>query len=155
LVEFQQKLSGKLTLYVRQLAWLHATPKPDEKTKRAKTADPVKTLSRLDQMKRDGVVPAMPFNPAPHILSRLIEIGLTESNGMGATPLSWREINEWQRAMSIELAPWEARLIRRLSVEYLTEGRRAESENCPPPWRAEVTQRERDLEQARLEMLLG
>ncbi len=136
------------------MAFLHAVPKPDERTKRAKTDAP-DTRSRFDLLKRDGITPQMPPNPAPHILSRLIEIGLSESNGMGATPLSWREINEWQRAMSIDIPPWECRLIRRLSIEYLAEGRRAESENYPAPWRAEVTQRERDAEEARLMMLLG
>jgi hypothetical protein len=73
---------------------------------------------------------------------------------MGAGPVSWREINEWQRATGINLPAWEARLIRRLSSEYLAETRRAESENCPPPWRAEVTQREREVELARLQMVL-
>lgn len=106
-------------------------------------------------MKRDGIKPEMPPNPMPHIVERLIEIGLTESNGMSAVPLSWQSIAAWQFDVGIRLAPWEARLIRRLSTEYLAEGRRAESENCPPPWRIEVTQREREIEQARLQMLLG
>ncbi len=106
-------------------------------------------------MKRDGVPISMPPNPMPHLIDRLIEIGLTEAAGMGVVPLSWREIEAWQHNVHVALAPWEARLIRKLSVEYVAEGRRAESENCPPPWRAEVTAREREVEEARLRMVLG
>lgn len=137
------------------MAWLNAAPKPDARTKRAQIEKDAPAISRAEQMKRRGIVPRMPPNPAPHIINRLVEIGLTEAAGMWAGPLSWLSINEWQRATGINLPPWEARLIRSLSVEYLAEGRRAESENCPPPWRAEVTQREIDTEVARLRMVLG
>ncbi|WP_249403620.1 hypothetical protein [Sphingomonas sp. CFBP 13720] len=137
------------------MAWLSATPKPDALTKRAKTAEPGEQVSRLDAMKRAKIVPPMPPNRAPHIIARLIEIGITEAAGMGSVPISWREISEWQRNTGVSLSAWEARLLRTLSNEYLAEGRRAESENCPPPWRMEVTRREIDTEAARLRMLLG
>lgn len=140
------------------MAWLNTTPKPDstiKPSKRTKTAAAAPRFSRLDLLKRDKITPQMPPNPAPHIVEWLIDIGLSESHGMGQSPISWREINEWQRATSIELAPWEAKLIRTLSVAYLAEGRIAESETCPPPWRGEVSQREREVEKARLQMVLG
>ncbi|WP_223799116.1 hypothetical protein [Sphingomonas nostoxanthinifaciens] len=137
------------------MAWLAATPKPDERTRRAKREKDRPGISRLDAMKRHGVEPEMPVNPAPHIINRLIEVGLVEAAGMGASPMSWREINDWQRATGVDLSAWEARLLRRLSSEYLAEGRRAESENCPPPWRAPVTAREREVEQAQLMTVLG
>lgn len=97
----------------------------------------------------------MPPNPAQHITERLMEIGLVEAGGMGPAPLSWREIEAWQRATGVHLAPWEAKLIRRLSADYISEGRAAESENCPPPWRAPVSRRELDVAEERLRMLLG
>lgn len=137
------------------MAWLNAVPKPPAGTKRAARADDLPQVSRLDRLKADKVEVAMPPNPAPHIVTRLIEIGLTEQAGMGAAPLSWGEINEWQRSTSVSLPPWEARLIRRLSTEYLAEGRKAESENSPPPWRAPVSQRELDADEERLRALLG
>ena len=96
----------------------------------------------------------MPPNLAPHIIDRLIEIGLTEPAGMGVGPVSWREIDAWCNR-TIDLPPWEARLLRSLSVAYVAEGRRAESENCPPPWRWEPSEREREAEMARLRMVLG
>jgi hypothetical protein len=136
------------------MAWLAATPKPPAGSKRAQTGQAPK-ISRIDQLKKDGIVPHMPANSVPHITQRLIEIGITESNGMGSAPLSWRELSEWQRNTAVDLAPWEARLIRQLSVAYVNESRRAESETCPPPWQAEVTQRELEVAEAKLRMVLG
>lgn len=130
-------------------------PKPDARSKRARIEPTGPRLSRLDELKRQKITPVMPPNPAPHLIDRLIEIGLTEAAGMGAVPLSWREINAWCDRTGVDLQPWEARLIRTLSSIYLAEGRRAESETCPPPWRAPVTARERETEEARLRMVLG
>lgn len=132
-------------------------PKPAEGTKRAKMSDTAAspTLSRMADLKAKKIPVQMPPSPAYHLVEYFIEMGMSEAAGMGMVPLSWREINAWCDRTRVDLAPWEARLIRRLSTEYLAESRRAESENCPPPWRAEVTRRELDVEQAQLEMLLG
>jgi len=137
------------------MAWLHAAPKPPEGTRRAKAAAPAKALTRLERMKKDGIAPKMPSNPAPHIVARLIEIGITETTGMGPAPLSWREIDAWQRHTGVPLPPREARLLRQLSLSYIAESRRAEDETCPPPWRAEVTQRELDVAEEKLRLVLG
>lgn len=137
------------------MAWLHAVPKPPEGSRRAQIAGQAHPLSRLDQMKRNGVEPKMPPNPLPHLINWLIEIGITESSGMGPLPLSWREIRAWQNSVHVRLAPWEARLLRHLSVAYIAQGRKAESENCPAPWRTEVTRREREIEEEVLRTVLG
>jgi hypothetical protein len=109
----------------------------------------------MERNKRDGVPIGMPPNPAPHITGWLIEIGLTEGGGMAAAPISWRSIRAWRLEVGLSLEPWQVRMLRRLSVEYLEESRHAESESRPPPWRAEVTQRERDVELQQLMLLLG
>lgn len=106
-------------------------------------------------MKKDGIPVQMPSNPAPHIVSRLIEIGITETSGMGPAPLGWGEIDSWQRCTKVRLAPWEARIIRKLSIAYIAESRRAESENCPPPWHAVVTVPEMASEIRQLKSVLG
>lgn len=97
----------------------------------------------------------MPPNPAPHITDWLIELGITEAAGMGAAPLSWREIAAWADGICVPVQPWERRLLRRLSATYLAEGRKSESEHCPPPWRMGVTAREREVEEAQLRSVLG
>lgn len=137
------------------MAWLHATPKPPEGSKRAKANLPTHRLSRLDQMKRDGVTPQMPPNPLPHLISRLIEIGLTQPGGMGPVPLTWQEIAAWQQLTGVALSSWEARTIRHLSIAYLGETAKAESETCPPPWKPRVTAAEQDAELAGLRDVLG
>ncbi len=137
------------------MAWLHATPKPDARSRRGKEKPAVSRLSRIDDLKRKKINPPMPPNPAPHITDWLIEMGLTEAAGMGAVPISSRELAAWQDNTCVRLQPWEARLIRELSKAYLAEGRVAESENCPPPWRAPVTQRELEIEEAQLRAVLG
>ena len=137
------------------MAWLNATPKPDPRSRRGKAAEHVTRNSRIDDLKRQKITPQMPPNPAPHMIDRLIEIGLTEAAGMGSAPLSWREIDAWCARTRVDLPPWEGRLIRRLSIAYLAESRLAESETCPPPWRAEVTARELEAAEASLWAVLG
>lgn len=106
-------------------------------------------------MKADKIVPPMPPNPAPLLISRLIEIGLTEAAGMSNGPLSWQSIKAWQDVMGVRLSRRDAKTIRRLSVEYLAEGRKAESENCPPPWASKPTKRQQEVEVDRLRLVLG
>jgi hypothetical protein len=101
-------------------------------------------------MKRAGSQPQMPHNPMPHVIDRLFEIGLTEAVGMGVGPISWATINAWQRAVMVTLPPWEARLLRRLSADYVAENRLAEDEGRPPPWRTDLTARDRVAVGARI-----
>lgn len=137
------------------MAWLNATPKPDPDSARGKAQAGKPALSRIEQLKRDKIEPPMPPNPAPHIVNRLLEMGLVEAAGMGTVVLSWREIVAWQEGTWTSIAPWEARLIRRLSAAYLAESRLAESENRPAPHHTGPDQRMIDTEQARLEAVLG
>jgi hypothetical protein len=138
------------------MAWLHAAPRPDPDSQRGKAAaeSKIKPVSRLEELRKQKIEPAMPPNPAPHIIDRLLEMGITEGE-MSAKPLSWCEIVAWQQGVWVRLAPWEARLIRRLSAAYVTESRAAESENCPAPWHSGPDQRAIDTEQARLMAVLG
>lgn len=107
-------------------------------------------------MRASGIQhPPMPPNPAPHITDRLVEMGLTEAAGMGAVPLSWREIDAWCRRCAIDLPPWEGRLMRRLSADYLAESRRAEKETCPPPWLAPANEAVIQAELRMLDAVLG
>ncbi len=147
--KFYAGLARELTLYARHLAWLHATPKPPEGSKRAARAT-YKPVTRLATMTGRKITPAMPPNRMPHIITRWIEIGMTAGGGMAPAALSWLEINEWQKATCVTLSPWEARTIHALSVAYIAEGRRAEEETCPPPWRAPVSAQERASEESAL-----
>ena len=108
-----------------------------------------------EQMKAQKLRIKLPPNPAPIVIDHLNEMGLTEAAGMGAAPLSWQTLFAWQQVTGVLLPAWEARLIRHLSSAYLTESRKAESENCPAPWRGEITQSDRDAEDRLLREALG
>jgi hypothetical protein len=136
------------------MAWLAAIPKPPAGSRREKLGLGAK-ISRADQMKKDKITPQMPPNPMPHIIERLIEIGLTEPAGMGVAPISWQTIAAWSGLTRISLSPWEARLLRHLSVSYLGEFNGAGDETRPSPFRTKVTRREIELERAGLLAVLG
>jgi len=55
---------------------------------------------------------------------------------MGESPLPDTEIEAWQRNTGIELQSWEARAVKRLSREYLSESQAATEPNRLCPWSA-------------------
>ena len=85
-------------------------------------------------MEADGIEPDMPDIDARYLVDYLFEIGPTMVAGMGEAPLSAQEIKAWQDLCGIDLQPWEFRLLRRLSRDYLAESYKAENPACPPPF---------------------
>lgn len=57
---------------------------------------------------------------------------------MGESALGYLEMAAWQAISGIELMPWEARLLRRLSGEYAAMRHKAEEQSCPPPYNGPV-----------------
>lgn len=98
----------------------------------------VKTLppvSRRDAFKKRGVDIQMPtIEWGAYILAYLFEVGPTMPSGMGSGPLTFSEIEAWQRTVGIFLLPFEAQLLRRLSVEYFGESHAATKFDCPAPY---------------------
>ena len=84
---------------------------------------------------------------ADYLLAYLWEIGPTLAAGMGSGPITHQELFAWQANSGIELQPWETRVLRRLSIEYLIASQKAEKADCVAPWqpaavdRAAVTNR--------------
>lgn len=92
--------------------------------------------SRREQIEADGREPPMPpLDWGDYLVEYLFEIGPTLPTGMGSAPLTPPVIESAQRLFGIEFRPWEARLLLRLSREYLAESLKATEENCPQPWR--------------------
>ena len=122
---------------MRHSAWLGAVPEAKDGT-RADSAE----LSRRERTERDGSEIEMPpFDQGEYLIGYLYEVGPTVAAGMGAGPVTFTEIAAWQSARGFELEPWEARLLRRLSVDYLAESHRATKRDCPPPWGGSVAVR--------------
>ena len=93
----------------------------------------------------------MPPQPAPHLVGYLMEVGPTELTGMDRAPISWATLDCWCRMTGAIIAPWEARLLRRLSSDFLGESKRAEKPDCPPPWHSPGTAEARDAINAKLQ----
>lgn len=134
------------------MAWLNATPE------RTKDEPPdAKQYSRLESMRRvwrpdwidlpettqeyyeERAALYMPELPpiecgGDYMIHRLYEVGPTGSNGMGAVPVTWTEIDAWCRRGGVDLSPSEARLLRRLSVEYVSMSHKATENFHAPPW---------------------
>lgn len=84
--------------------------------------------------KDDDYQPEMPPIDCGYLVSYLFEIGPTMAAGMGSGPITHGEIESWQRITGVDLNPWEARTLRRLSIDYLAESHKATQIDCPAPW---------------------
>ena len=138
-----------LVLYARHLGYLHARPKVAHSKTQSK--------SRLQQMQEQGMEVTMPPVPrwARHLLDDFLEPG-PASHATGApVPLPFSEILAWQQAAGIELTPWEARLVRRLSREYVTQYASSDSPDAPPPWGAETDSYQRAAVARRVRLIFG
>lgn len=69
-----------------------------------------------------------------HLLFFLSEIGYVESNGMALAPLSFREIQSWSELTKTNVTIFEVESIRRLSLAYVDQAKKAKDKNCPPPY---------------------
>lgn len=120
---------------MRQLAWLGTAPKP-RTGKTPKPEPESEPLTRLQRMAIDDLTPDFPPIRTPWIIDHLMDLGPSEAGAMGPVPISWASIDHWQRCSCIDLPPWTARLLRRLSVDFVAETVRAREPDCPPPWTA-------------------
>jgi hypothetical protein len=85
-------------------------------------------------MRAKGTTPLLPDNPAPYLSDWLFEIGPTGAGSMGECALGYRDFAAWQEISGVELMPWEASLLRRLSIEYATTRQKAEEPAFPAPY---------------------
>ena len=87
--------------------------------------------------KDEFYVPELPsVDGADYLVAYLWDMGPTMVAGMGLGPLTHEEIRAWQSNTGVRLQPWEARLLRQLSMDYIVGMRDAEKADCPQPWSA-------------------
>jgi hypothetical protein len=89
-------------------------------------------------MKARGESPLLPVNPAPYLTEWLFDLGPSSASSMGEAPVGYQDMAAWQAIIGVELLPWEARTLRRLSGEYLVGRHAAEDQACPPPYAGEI-----------------
>lgn len=78
----------------------------------------------------------MPEVRADYLLGYFFEVGPVMAGGMGPAPITQQEIAAWQANTGVELRPWESRVIRQLSADYITELHKAEDPDRAAPWGA-------------------
>ena len=78
----------------------------------------------------------LPYVPPEYIyfINILFESGPATYSRDGVAPLSWRELDAYKTLCGVSLAPWQARLIRSLSSDYVIEYNAARAQDAPPPW---------------------
>jgi len=84
-------------------------------------------------MEADGLEPELPEVSAQHLIGYLLEIGPT----MGDGPLTHGELLAWMQNTGIELQAWEARYLRRLSIDYMVQSQKSDRRDCPAPYQPE------------------
>ncbi len=131
------------------MAWLNTAPTEDPHRSGkspAPDANRPEPLTRLKQMQRDGLEPFLPDNPAPKLTGWLFEIGPTVPAGMGEAAIGWTDIVAWSTCTGVQLPPWQARLLRTLSGEWLAQKHKARKTDCPQPFGGTSEQIERNRE---------
>ena len=89
---------------------------------------------RTERKDKDYFPELPPVEAGGHLIGYLWEIGPMIPAGMGLGPITQGEIQAWQANTGIDLQPWEARFLRRLSGEYLAELHAAEKPERQAPW---------------------
>lgn len=156
--KFYSWLGAELSLYTRHLAWLNAVPKREGKRALASpgAAQGEEEMSRGERIRAAGNEPRMPPCSAPIFIAWLFDAGPYQASSMGKAALSPGWVAEWEAERGIRLEPWQRRLLRRLSGDYLAEGDRATKHDCPPPWQpSEMTPHSREVVSAKIKSVFA
>jgi hypothetical protein len=111
------------------VAWLSTAP---ERLEGDKSNTPL--LTRRQQLDNDGEEPELPACDAPELVQYLFEAGPVLYSGMGPVPLTYIEIESWQRIAGQRLTPWECSTLRRLSQAFADQTTKAAKRDCPAPY---------------------
>lgn len=110
---------------MRQLAWLHAVPEGSKKSR----------LTAFTESDGESVFLTFPeLDGAGYLVALFQEAGLCMSNGMGAVPLTWQEIESWLRTTELRLTVWEKMSIREMSEAYVAELGKSTNKYCAAPF---------------------
>ncbi|HEY0823054.1 MAG TPA: hypothetical protein VGD76_04640 [Ramlibacter sp.] len=107
-----------------------STPVEVEPPKSGKPPPPKSRLEKLRGERGQGFEPRL---PALHAGEDLLEWFWDVGPANAGAALTHTEIRNWQENTGFELQSWQARLLRRLSQEYLAETSRAADPMCPAP----------------------
>lgn len=107
-------------------------------------------------MEDRGEQPVFPPVSHRYLIDWWLDAGTTSSIGMGEGALTWQEIDAWVARTEIELQPWEARIIRRMSQAFANERHEAKKPLRPVPYSlTEQTTGVRDRVAAQFKAMAG
>jgi hypothetical protein len=71
---------------------------------------------------------------AGYLVGLLSELGFVSSNGMGAQPVTWLEIDAWLRATQLDIPIWERLTLKEMSEVYASELSKASAKDAAAPY---------------------
>ena len=105
------------------------------------------------ELKDPDYLPEMPEAVGhAQVLEYFWSVGPVLAGGAGLVPLTHVEIGAWQSNTGTRLSGWEARLLRSLSIAYLTEFENAKSPGRVAPFTMSVTVDERAAVAKKIQM---
>ena len=72
--------------------------------------------------------------PFEYIITLLYEIGPYNSGFNGPEPISWQDIDAWNRVTRYGISPREAKMVRSMSSAMVSASHEAKNPNMPPPY---------------------
>ncbi|MDZ4251206.1 MAG: hypothetical protein U1A72_01355 [Sulfuritalea sp.] len=75
-----------------------------------------------------------PIECGQYLLDFLYEVGPVLNGDMGSAQLTHVELNKWQENIGLCLSPWEVRVLRMLSLDYLIQSQQSTKPECVPPY---------------------
>jgi len=137
----------RLTLWARQHAWLHTTPRRKDEPGRKSGAQGPPLEARIEgflaQRERGQEPPELdlPETGADQcLLDWLFEAGAMRWTESGPRGLAWSDLHAWQIMTQTALTPWQAATIHHLSAAYASSAGAALDPACPPPTGVAVDQ---------------
>jgi len=130
----------RLTLWARQHAWLHTTPRRKEEPGRKSGAAGPAPKARIEaflEAREHGQDPPeldLPDTGADQcLIDWLFEAGAIRWTENGPCRLGWPDLLAWQTMTQTALTTWQAATIAELSVAYAASAGAALDPLCPPP----------------------
>jgi hypothetical protein len=88
----------------------------------------------------------VPYDEAPqpdadmrYLQGWWVEAGMVAQGGMGPAPLTWREVEAFERGSCTDLTPWERARIISLSRVYSGSLSEYRDQKAPAPYKSEAT----------------
>lgn len=105
---------------------------PKKKNLSSIEQEPVSRRQKIEA--NGGEITLPPVDLGAYLVHYLWEVGPAASAGFGLAAVTFAELHAWQKCAGIDLQPWEVRILRLLSSDYIAESKRAEKPDSPAPY---------------------